>query len=255
MHLSIPFALADHPFYEGAVLPASPMESDRGIREPVCPTTANLTIAKANDKRMCKVDNTDRSTHVTPGITCRPPRPQLFTRRENGYNAYMTAGHTGRRLVGITRIVSGGQTGADRAALDFAMRHDIDHGGWVPKGRKAEDGPLPPRYMVRETPTTSYSERTRKNVADSDGTLIVFQKKLSGGTALTHTHAIETQKPVLLVDISDTPLPEGAATVRSWLSSNSINVLTVAGPRECQAPGIYDKTVALLDAVFSELSV
>jgi hypothetical protein len=204
---------------------------------------------------MYEIGITDRLTHVTPGITCTLSRPRLFTRRENGYNAYMTAGPTRKRSVGITRIVSGGQTGADRAALDFAISHDIGHGGWVPKGRKAEDGPLPPRYMVRETRTSSYSERTRKNVADSDGTLIVFQKRLSGGTALTHAHAIETQKPVLPVDISDTSLPEGAATVRSWLFSNSINVLNVAGPRESQAPGIYDKTVALLDAVFSELSV
>ncbi len=150
---------------------------------------------------------------------------------------------------GVTRIVSGGQTGVDRAALDFAIRHDIDHGGWVPRGRKAEDGPLPSRYTVSETRTPSYGERTRKNVADSDGTLIVFQGRLSGGTALTHAYAVKAQKPVLLIDVSDKPLPDIAASVRSWLSSNKIRVLNVAGPRESQAPGIYRRTIALLDTI------
>ncbi len=162
----------------------------------------------------------------------------------------MAAGYT-RKKVGITRIVSGGQTGVDRAALDFAMSRDIGHGGWVPKGRKAEDGPLPPRYMVRETRTSSYGERTRKNVADSDGTLIVFQDRLSGGTALTHAYAVKAQKPVLLVDVSDISLPDAAVSVRSWLSSGRIKTLNVAGPRESQAPGIYGKTVALLTALFA----
>jgi hypothetical protein len=164
----------------------------------------------------------------------------------------MTAPRTEKASAGITRIVSGGQTGVDRAALDFAMRHDIDHGGWVPKGRKAEDGTLPPRYMVRETRTASYGERTRKNVADSDGTLILFQGRLSGGTALTHACALKARKPVLLADISGTPLPDTAAAVRSWLSSNKITTLNVAGPRESQAPGIYDKTLALLEGILTD---
>lgn len=163
----------------------------------------------------------------------------------------MAAGCT-RKKIGITRIVSGGQTGVDRAALDFAIGRGIDHGGWVPKGRKAEDGPLPARYMVRETRTPSYGERTRKNVADSDGTLIVFQGTLSGGTALTHAYAVKAQKPVLMVDVSDISLPDAAVSVRSWLLSGKIRVLNVAGPRESQAPGIYTRTAALLDAIFAE---
>ncbi len=167
----------------------------------------------------------------------------------------MAAGRTRKRSAGVTRIVSGGQTGVDRAALDFAMSHGIDHGGWVPKGRKAEDGPLPPRYRVDETRTSSYGERTRRNVADSDATLIVFDGRLSGGTALTHAYAVRAQKPVLLVDVSDMPLPDIAAAIRSWLSSNKIKVLNVAGPRESQSPGIYDRTVALLNALYNGISV
>ena len=82
----------------------------------------------------------------------------------------------------ITKIISGGQTGADRAALDVAMAHGIPHGGWIPKGRKTEGGPLPTKYQLQEMPTNSYPERTEKNVVDSDGTLIISHGELTGGS-------------------------------------------------------------------------
>ncbi len=85
----------------------------------------------------------------------------------------------------IKKIISGGQTGADRAALDVALKLGISHGGWIPKGRKAEDGPLPDKYQLREMPTGSYPKRTEQNVLDSDGTLIIARGKLTGGSDLT----------------------------------------------------------------------
>ena len=83
------------------------------------------------------------------------------------------------------KIISGGQTGADRAALDFAIKHNIPHGGWMPKGRKAEDGPLPDRYQLEEMPTASHRARTEQNVIDSDGTVIISHGILTGGSAYT----------------------------------------------------------------------
>ena len=82
----------------------------------------------------------------------------------------------------IKRIISGGQTGADRAALDFAIKMDLPHGGWIPKGRLAEDGPLPEKYQLQEMPTQNYPKRTEQNVIDSDGTLIITHGKLTGGS-------------------------------------------------------------------------
>jgi hypothetical protein len=90
----------------------------------------------------------------------------------------------------IKKIISGGQTGADRAALDVALKFDIPHGGWIPKGRKAEDGPLPEQYQLQEMPTASYPKRTEQNVIDSDGTLIISRGKLTGCLLLKQSAAI-----------------------------------------------------------------
>ncbi len=95
----------------------------------------------------------------------------------------------------IKKIVSGGQTGADQAALDAAIKLDIPHGGWMPKGRITEDGPLPEKYQLEEMPTSSYVERTEQNVLDSDGTLIVSHGMLTGGSAYTREVALEHKRP------------------------------------------------------------
>ena len=102
----------------------------------------------------------------------------------------------------VKKIISGGQTGADRAALDFAIDHGIPHGGWVPKGRLAEDGPLDPKYRLRETDSEDHSIRTEKNVLDSDGTLILFYNELSGGSLLTLELARKHDRPVLTIDLA-----------------------------------------------------
>ena len=96
----------------------------------------------------------------------------------------------------LRKIISGGQTGADRAALDAAIELGIPHGGWIPKGRLTEDGPLPDRYQLVEMPTASYPKRTEQNVIDSDGTLIVTHGKLTGGSALTQKLARSMDAPV-----------------------------------------------------------
>ena len=135
----------------------------------------------------------------------------------------------------IRKIVSGGQTGVDRAALDAAQAAGVPCGGWCPRGRLADDGPIPPRYPLRETPTASYAQRTRWNVRDSDGTLILNRGALEGGTALTADAARKLGKPCLILDLSARPDP---AAARAWAAAHRVRVLNVAGPRERRLPGI-----------------
>jgi hypothetical protein len=146
----------------------------------------------------------------------------------------------------ITRIVSGGQTGVDRAALDVALALGIPCGGWCPRGRRAEDGRIPDRYPLTETPTESYPERTEANVRDSDGTLILTEGSPEGGTALTKELAGRLHKPCLVVDLTDRP---SAGTVQGWLQAHRIRVLNVAGPREEEHSGIYTRAAGFLRQV------
>ncbi len=148
----------------------------------------------------------------------------------------------------ISRIVSGGQTGVDRAALDVALERGIPCAGWCPRGRLAEDGSLDRRYPLSETPQARPAQRTRWNVRDSDGTLIIVRGQLRGGTALTRRAATELDKPCLLVDPSS---PAAVARIVAWASRHRIAVLNVAGPRESHCPGIYDEAVDLLRAALS----
>jgi hypothetical protein len=150
----------------------------------------------------------------------------------------------------LRKIVSGGQTGVDRAALDAAMAHGLPVGGWCPQGRRAEDGPIADRYPLQETPTAEYAQRTAWNVRDSDGTLIVAPDPLDGGTALTKQEAETQAKPVLHVRPSDpVPIP----MIRAWGMENGVEVLNVAGPRASEVEGIYDATRALLDDLLSSV--
>jgi hypothetical protein len=142
------------------------------------------------------------------------------------------------------RIVSGGQTGVDRAALDVARALGIECGGWCPRGRRAEDGPISPDYPLVETESPRYEERTERNVLDSDGTLILTRGELAGGTALTRELALRHGRPVLVVDLD---WGASAGPVRAWIGSQGIATLNVAGPRESGAPGIYRAARALLE--------
>ena len=136
----------------------------------------------------------------------------------------------------LNKIVSGGQTGVDRAALDVGLALGLAVGGGCPRGRRAEDGRIPDRYPLTETPEPDYEVRTRRNSEDADGTLILNRGTLDGGTALTVAHARRIGKPCLIVALEDGIDP---AAFRDWLEQHQIAVLNVAGPRESQRPGVY----------------
>lgn len=141
------------------------------------------------------------------------------------------------------KIVSGGQSGVDRAALDVAAELSLPRGGWCPKGRYAEDGPIPDAYPLKETPSPDTSQRTEWNVRDADGTLVLTEGEPSGGTAVTIRFARRHRKPCLVLDLGADPDPAG---VGRWLARHGIDVLNVAGPRESKRPGIGRRAAAFL---------
>lgn len=143
-------------------------------------------------------------------------------------------------------IVSGGQTGVDRAALDWALRHRIPHGGWCPKGRRAVDGIIPAIYRLQETDTVAYARRTRLNVRDSDATLIFNIGELTQGTLLTLRCAEKLGRPHRVVTLEDTD----SRDILDWLAIGRFATLNIAGPREENRPGIYARTLALLEDVW-----
>jgi hypothetical protein len=145
------------------------------------------------------------------------------------------------------RIVSGGQTGVDRAALDAALAHGIACGGWCPEERRAEDGPIPARYPQRELPGGGYRARTRRNVRDSDATLIVTFGRPRGGTAATLHDCRALGRPVLVVDGEALDPDTAAGRLRDFLARHAVGVLNVAGPRASGHAGAYAYTLALLD--------
>ncbi|MDE0146350.1 MAG: putative molybdenum carrier protein [Nitrospira sp.] len=136
----------------------------------------------------------------------------------------------------LCKLISGGQTGVDRAALDVAMAADLHVGGWCPKGRRAEDGRIPMAYPLQETPSPHYAQRTRWNVRDADATLVLIRQGPTGGTALTIHTARNLHKPYRVIDLTTNPGPRDIA---SWISHTGMTVLNVAGPRESTCPGIY----------------
>lgn len=149
----------------------------------------------------------------------------------------------------IAKIVSGGQTGVDRAALRVAQELGLPCGGWVPRGWRAEDGRVPACYPMRETASPGYPQRTRNNVRDSDATLILGRGGPTGGTALTIACAEDMQQPWMMIDLAIRDAPGTRDSVRAWLHRNRVRVLNVAGPRESTAPGIGDEAAAFLRAL------
>jgi len=152
---------------------------------------------------------------------------------------------TKRSLVSI-RIVSGGQTGADRSALDWALTHGVACGGWCPRGRRAEDGPLHPRYPLAETPSADYAQRTDWNVRDSDATVIFsLSARLSGGSRVTRERALHWRKPCLHLH----PGADAAVALRAFLDLHRPQVLNIAGPRASKEPRIGAFVRKVLDQV------
>ncbi len=147
------------------------------------------------------------------------------------------------------KIISGGQTGVDRSALDFAIANGITAGGWCPKGRRADDGPIDLHYPLQETPMSGYRQRTNWNMRDGDGTLIMHRGQLTGGTLLTVQLARTFNKSHWLVNLNRSVNME---EVREWLQNNHIRVLNVAGPRERGNRGIYLQSFIFLQTLCSE---
>lgn len=143
----------------------------------------------------------------------------------------------------ISKIISGGQTGTDRAAFDFALATGIEISGFVPLGRRAEDGSIPPRYPnLTETETRNYAERTELNVMAADATLILSHGPLTGGSRLTAKLADKHQKPFLHVDFLEETFPDSVERAKKWLTASDCRILNVAGPRASTDPDIYRRT-------------
>jgi len=150
-------------------------------------------------------------------------------------------------------IISGGQTGADRAALDFAIAHGLSHGGWCPRLRRAEDGTIPSHYLLHETPSSHYSQRTEWNIRVSDATVVFSTKtQATGGTLLTYELAKRLGKPVLHLSRDDTEVAMAAAQLCAFLERQKVRALNVAGPRTSQEPEVGEFVCAVLTAAFGD---
>jgi putative molybdenum carrier protein len=154
----------------------------------------------------------------------------------------------------LARIVSGGQSGVDLAALDAALAAGFPCGGWVPRGRFNEDGPLDPRYPVRETDRRKLAQRTEWNVRDSDATLILSRGALTGGSALTEKLAQRYAKPCLHVDLAALSPREAVARITQWLEDVHGTVLNVAGPRRSNDPEIYALAYRVIEELLAQRS-
>ena len=160
------------------------------------------------------------------------------------------ATHLATNYFHLPKIISGGQTGADRAALDWAIERGLQHGGWCPRGRKAEDGVIAAKYALVETASANYRVRTRGNVLDSDATLIANIGDLDGGSLETLRIAKLSGKSVRVVQLDKGATNDDVGRRRVWLTQPPIVTLNVAGPRESKRPGIYSATRDLLDRLF-----
>lgn len=142
------------------------------------------------------------------------------------------------------KVISGGQTGVDRAALDAAIAAGLPVGGWCPRGRKAEDGVIIKRYPLQETPSSGYTQRTEWNVRDSDGTLVFYISEMKGGTLLTLQMAEKYGRPCWCIDLEKEKLME-------LPFPRPLGILNIAGSRESEAPGIYRRVYEVLHMLFA----
>ena len=154
----------------------------------------------------------------------------------------------------LQTIISGGQTGVDRAALDACIEQGFPCGGWCPSGRKAEDGTISEEYPLTEIINGNYDDRTRKNIIDSDATLIIYQGTLTGGTLLTFNYGTEMGKPLFLFKAESFFIEEQLKQLLTFLKSNNIKTLNVAGPRASQWKEAYQTTYLICTKLIKSLS-
>ncbi len=155
-------------------------------------------------------------------------------------------------LVQRLRIVSGGQTGVDRAALDFALENNIACSGWCPKGRKAEDGIIPLSYPLKETLSSRYAKRTFKNVDDSQGLLVFVDGEEDEGTILAIDYAEKQNKPIYVIHLSMN-VEDQETGIIDLLGNRHVTEVNIVGPRESKSPGIYGKTKKFLEELLFRL--
>ncbi len=151
----------------------------------------------------------------------------------------------------ITKIVSGGQTGVDRGALDCAIRNDLEHGGYCPAGRISESGRIPDRYKLTETSSSKYPQRTAMNVQHSDGTLILTRGRPEGGTKKTISICRERGKVWLVIDMTQKLKPEKFV---AWVHEHNVRTVNVAGPRASKQSGIQKQASEVLAILFENLT-
>lgn len=141
----------------------------------------------------------------------------------------------------ITKIISGGQTGADRGGLDAAIALDIPHGGWCPKDRRSESGPIPLVYDLTETKVSDYTDRTEKNILGSDGTIVFTNGSLTRGSSSTINLAQTHRKPCLYIDFSTTDHLTALTKCKDWIHKHNIAIINIAGSRESSSPGLQER--------------
>ena len=150
-------------------------------------------------------------------------------------------------MINSIKIISGGQSGVDRAALDFALENSIVCGGFCPKGRLAEDGPIDPKYPLIESLSPEFHKRTELNLLLTDGTLILTSGKMDTGTIFTHKLVEKYEIPNLVVNLK---IKKDPTSILNWILDNNISMLNIAGPRESSSPGIYKKAKGFMESFF-----
>jgi len=147
----------------------------------------------------------------------------------------------------IKKIISGGQVGADQAAIDAAIKYNFPHGGWIQKGRKTQSGILPDKYELKEMPIAGFEDRIEQNVIDSDGTVIISHGELTGGADYSQKMAKKHNRPCLHIDLNVTPAFMASSEINTWIIENEIEVMNVTGSRTSEDAKIYKETMYIVE--------